>query len=85
MTTVEKPPSMGVKSKLLSPAVEPDVDMDRPVVAEEPEEDLYTTLKTLQRQLEFYEIQVGSSCVWGRCLVSWVVECRLLVWDGIPR
>ena len=27
----------------------------------EPEEDLYTRLKTLQRQLEFYEIQVSST------------------------
>ena len=36
-----------------------DVEMDpsaQPVV---PEEDLYTRLKTLQRQLEFYEIQVA--------------------------
>lgn len=36
-----------------------DVEMDPSVQSAEPEEDLYTRLKTLQRQLEFYEIQVS--------------------------
>lgn len=35
-----------------------DVDMDPSAQSSDPEEDLYTRLKTLQRQLEFYEIQV---------------------------
>ena len=35
-----------------------DVEMDPAAQSAEPEEDLYTRLKTLQRQLEFYEIQV---------------------------
>ena len=35
-----------------------DVEMDPNAQSAEPEEDLYTRLKTLQRQLEFYEIQV---------------------------
>lgn len=35
-----------------------DVEMDASAQSAEPEEDLYTRLKTLQRQLEFYEIQV---------------------------
>lgn len=35
-----------------------DVDMDPSAQSADPEEDLYTRLKTLQRQLEFYEIQV---------------------------
>lgn len=35
-----------------------DVDMDSSGNSADPEEDLYTRLKTLQRQLEFYEIQV---------------------------
>ena len=37
-----------------------DVEMDPSVSSAEPEEDLYTRLKTLQRQLEFYEIQVSN-------------------------
>ena len=37
-----------------------DVEMEGSSSATEPEEDLYTRLKTLQRQLEFYEIQVSS-------------------------
>ncbi len=36
-----------------------DVEMDLSAQSSEPDEDLYTRLKTLQRQLEFYEIQVG--------------------------
>ena len=36
-----------------------DVEMDPSAQSLEPDEDLYTRLKTLQRQLEFYEIQVG--------------------------
>lgn len=36
-----------------------DVEMDPSAQSSEPDEDLYTRLKTLQRQLEFYEIQVG--------------------------
>ncbi|KAA6427389.1 MAG: 26S protease regulatory subunit 6B protein [Trebouxia sp. A1-2] len=34
-----------------------DVEMDPSAQSSEPDEDLYTRLKTLQRQLEFYEIQ----------------------------
>ncbi|DBA94058.1 hypothetical protein WJX77_006802 [Trebouxia sp. C0004] len=34
-----------------------DVEMDPSTQSSEPDEDLYTRLKTLQRQLEFYEIQ----------------------------
>ena len=37
-----------------------DVEMDPSAQSAEPEEDLYTRLKTLQRQLEFYEIQVHN-------------------------
>ena len=78
MTTVEKPPGVGVaSSKLLSPVVNADVDMDHPAVAEEPEEDLYTTLKTLQRQLEFYEIQVRCSLV-----LAWRWQCIGAFPDG---
>lgn len=64
MTEVEKPVAAG----LLSPtkaqvALDAPVDMELETSTKE-EEDLYTRLKTLQRQLEFYEIQVsllGSS------------------------
>jgi len=35
-----------------------DVEMDPSAQSSEPDEDLYIRLKTLQRQLEFYEIQV---------------------------
>ena len=38
-----------------------DVDTGASAASSEPEEDLYTRLKTLQRQLEFYEIQVGHT------------------------
>ena len=37
-----------------------DVEMDTSAQSAEAEEDLYTRLKTLQRQLEFYEIQVRA-------------------------
>ena len=37
-----------------------DVEMEPSAQSAEPEEDLYTRLKTLQRQLEFYEIQVSD-------------------------
>ena len=51
---VEKPMDTG---KAVLPAPEEPVDMELEAPAEE-DEDLYTKLKTLQRQLEFYEIQV---------------------------
>ena len=35
------------------------VDTAAPAIEGRPEEDLYTRLKTLQRQLEFLEIQVS--------------------------
>ena len=35
-----------------------EMEMDPSAQSSEPDEDLYTRLKTLQRQLEFYEIQV---------------------------
>ncbi len=65
MTEVEKP----VAAEMLSPgkarvALDEPIDMEMELGAENGEEDLYTRLKTLQRQLEFYEIQVSllSSC-----------------------
>ena len=45
--------------KIPPPPPEEPVDMELEAPQEE-EEDLYTKLKTLQRQLEFYEIQVHS-------------------------
>ncbi|KAK9809802.1 hypothetical protein WJX73_008099 [Symbiochloris irregularis] len=44
-------------NKLKSHPVDMDVDMDKVHHEEAPDEDYYTTLKNLQRQLEFYEIQ----------------------------
>ena len=40
-----------------------DVEMDPAAQSSQPDEDLYTRLKTLQRQLEFYEIQVFDRSV----------------------
>ena len=62
MTEVEKPvpADLLVKGKDKVLADEP-MDMDLEVGAEEEDSDLYTRLKTLQRQLEFYEIQVYIS------------------------
>ena len=62
MTEVEKPVSADllVKGKDKVLADEP-VEMDLETGAEEEDSDLYTRLKTLQRQLEFYEIQVHTS------------------------
>lgn len=62
MTEVEKPvpADLLVKGKDKVLADEP-MDMDLEVGAEEEDSDLYTRLKTLQRQLEFYEIQVYTS------------------------
>jgi hypothetical protein len=54
---VEKPMDTG---KAVLPPPEEPVDMDLEAPQEE-DEDLYTKLKTLQRQLEFYEIQVPSA------------------------
>ena len=57
MTTVAK----GRPIELTSPSVyTTDMDVDAPSNSAEPESDLYTRLKTLQRQLEFYEIQVDA-------------------------
>ena len=62
MTEVEKPvpADLLVKGKDKVLADEP-MDMDLEVAPEEEDSDLYTRLKTLQRQLEFYEIQVHTS------------------------
>lgn len=50
--------------KLKSHPVDMDVDMDKASHHEEaPDEDYYTTLKNLQRQLKFYEIQVHTTCL----------------------
>lgn len=59
MTEVEKPvpADLLVKGKDKVMLDEP-VDMDLETGVEEEDNDLYTRLKTLQRQLEFYEIQV---------------------------
>ena len=58
MAKVEGPVTVGV-NKLKSHPVDMDVEMEKPLAEELPDEDLYTTLKHLQRQLEFYEIQVS--------------------------
>ena len=50
--------AIDVKSKLQSHPVEMDVDMEKHTAEDSTDGDLYTTLKNLQRQLEFYEIQV---------------------------
>ena len=39
-----------------------DMQVDSAQPDGEPDEDLYTQLKTLQRQLEFYEIQARPCC-----------------------
>lgn len=59
MTEVEKPvpADLLVKGKDKVIMDEP-MDMDLETGPEEEDNDLYTRLKTLQRQLEFYEIQV---------------------------
>ena len=53
-----------------------DIETESSSLAAELEEDLYTRLKTLQRQLEFYEIQVcvltKLICFCMRCL--WVLR-----------
>ncbi len=63
MTEVEKPvpADLLVKGKDKVMLDEP-VDMDLETGVEEEDNDLYTRLKTLQRQLEFYEIQVCTLC-----------------------
>ena len=59
MTEVEKPVPADLlvkgKEKVL---LDDPMDMDLETGVEEEDDDLYTRLKTLQRQLEFYEIQV---------------------------
>lgn len=58
MTTVAK----GQPIELTSPALAADMEVDAPSSSNvDSEGDLYTRLKTLQRQLEFYEIQVRNS------------------------
>ena len=63
MTEVEKPVPADLlvkgKDKVL---IDEPMDMDLETGAEEEDTDLYTRLKTLQRQLEFYEIQVCTPC-----------------------
>ena len=63
MTEVEKPvpADLLVKGKDKVLQDEP-MELDLETGVEEEDEDLYTRLKTLQRQLEFYEIQVCTSC-----------------------
>ncbi len=57
MTTVAK----GQPIELTTPSVHmTDMEVDAPRSSLEPEGDLYTRLKTLQRQLEFCEIQVSK-------------------------
>ena len=56
---VDKPMDTG---KGVPPAPEEPLDMELEAPVEK-EEDLYTKLKTLQRQLEFYEIQVHSRTI----------------------
>ena len=58
MAKVEGPVPMEVKSKLQSYPVEVDMDIEKTQAEDGGDGDLYTTLKNLQRQLEFYEIQV---------------------------
>ena len=62
MTEVQKPVSADllVKGKDKVVVDEP-MDVDLETGVEEEDDDLYTRLKTLQRQLEFYEIQVRTS------------------------
>lgn len=59
MTEVEKPVPANLlmkgKDKLV---VDEPMDIELETGVEEEDDDLYTRLKTLQRQLEFYEIQV---------------------------
>ena len=56
MTTVAR----GQPIELTSPSLHmADMEVDAPSSSVEQEGDLYTRLKTLQRQLEFYEIQVN--------------------------
>lgn len=67
MTEVEKP----VAAEMLTPgkaqvALDEPIDMEMDTGADDGDEDLYTRLKTLQRQLEFYEIQVT---VWDELCV----------------
>ena len=58
MTTVAK----GQPIELTSPSLHmADMEVDASSSSVEQEGDLYTRLKTLQRQLEFYEIQVVSA------------------------
>lgn len=56
-----------------------DVELDPSAQSSEPDEDLYTRLKTLQRQLEFYEIQVGHTrlVIFTRVLIPVSVSRRL--------
>jgi hypothetical protein len=62
MTEVEKPVSADLLSKgKAQVAIDEPMDMELEIGVEEEEEDLYTRLKNLQRQLEFYEIQVATS------------------------
>ncbi len=62
MTEVQKPvpADLLVKGKDKVVVDEP-MDVDFETGVEEEDDDLYTRLKTLQRQLEFYEIQVRTS------------------------
>lgn len=58
MTTVAKGQPIELTSQPVGLA---DMEVDAPSTSAEPEGDLYTRLKTLQRQLEFYEIQVSPA------------------------
>lgn len=61
MAAVQVLPPSGTKT---AAAADEHMEVDTPVsAAAAAEEDLYTRLKTLQRQLEFLEIQVGDLLV----------------------
>ena len=73
MTEVQKPvpADLLVKGKDKVVVDEP-MDVDLETGVEEEDDDLYTRLKTLQRQLEFYEIQVRTSS--ARMQGTWPVH-----------
>lgn len=59
------------KAAELGPDMEVDTDASTSsATAAGGEEDLYTRLKTLQRQLEFLEIQVGLRVIVSTCKAS---------------
>lgn len=63
MAQVDISPVPVAPTKLKSHPVDMDVEMKEAHHEEAPDEDYYTTLKNLQRQLEFYEIQVHFPCL----------------------